>query len=275
MQGISKVLSKRKILTFVVILTIALFGFAIGEEIVTKRYYLGYEFWRTLFYGSIFTYIIYRTFTDGISLKELFCDFRNKLNIYEIIKIILYSMFLGVGIVLLATSLLFFYDSSIFYEGIREPAGDKPVVMFAIGTVLFAPVVEEVLFRGIYLNKIREKRGIRKAVIISSMVFGMLHGEGAINATMFAVMISILYINTKNILFPMLAHSLNNTIPWIIDYFLLSGIDDTSDVTLVSSKMMYGLSVSGLIILIISFVLIYGYIKKNWPEKSKMECCDI
>lgn len=74
--------------------------------------------------------------------------------------------------------------------------------------IIFALVVEELLYRGILLNKLR-KHGDLFAVAVSSIIFGISHG--ARFYTMIAgLFIGILYVISDSIIAPIVLHALYN-----------------------------------------------------------------
>lgn len=89
-------------------------------------------------------------------------------------------------------------------------------------TILFAPIVEEVIFRGCFFRKLREKFNFRTCLILSSAAFGFLHIYQSLLAGDFldcayiltyAVMgfhFGILYEKHDTIIACMLLHFLNN-----------------------------------------------------------------
>ncbi|HJB22692.1 MAG TPA: CPBP family intramembrane metalloprotease [Candidatus Jeotgalibaca pullicola] len=64
--------------------------------------------------------------------------------------------------------------------------------------VIFAPFVEEVLFRGFLLNKIGEKQTTASSLLLSSIIFSVFHLNGLTLAQFFAgLFFGICYIQTK------------------------------------------------------------------------------
>lgn len=92
-----------------------------------------------------------------------------------------------------------------------------------IATIFIAPVSEELIFRGVFLNRLQLIVPTVFAVLVSSLVFASLHSYGSIfSAFVFAVCVAILYLKTENIFVAIFAHFLNNLIAEII-VFLDSG----------------------------------------------------
>lgn len=85
---------------------------------------------------------------------------------------------------------------------------------FAI--VLIAPVVEEFFVRGILLTRWSIKWNTPKAIIASSLLFGILH-PNIIGLFFVGYVLSILYIRTKSLLIPISIHMANNLIALTIE----------------------------------------------------------
>lgn len=82
-----------------------------------------------------------------------------------------------------------------------------------ISVVLISPIAEELIFRGIFLNKLRLIVPTIFAILISALLFASLHGFGSIiSAFVFGIFMALLYLKTDNILVPILTHVLNNLI---------------------------------------------------------------
>lgn len=123
---------------------------------------------------------------------------------------------------------LFRLDAQLFaYLDLNYPIY---VLMYFLAVVILSPIVEELLFRGIILRKLNTDYNfsIPFAILISSLLFGLCHSFGGIlSAFVFGICMSVLYLKTKNILVPILAHTLNNLISFIlaftrIEYYLIS-----------------------------------------------------
>lgn len=82
--------------------------------------------------------------------------------------------------------------------------------LFALA-VIAAPIVEEVFFRGFVLNKWAEKYGIGKGIFWSSFFFMIVHMPSLfIPQLLVGVLCSIVYVKTKQLLYPILVHAFYN-----------------------------------------------------------------
>ena len=97
------------------------------------------------------------------------------------------------------------------------------IILDAIGAIIFAPLMEELVFRGVLFNRLKIRTGIIPAMIISSFIFAIGHDFGGMtSAFIFGVCMCTLYLKTDNILVPMGVHFTNNVVATILS---LTGAD--------------------------------------------------
>jgi uncharacterized protein len=73
------------------------------------------------------------------------------------------------------------------------------------------PVTEEIFFRGILLHRCAEKWGWRPAIIILALIFGLLH-MAHLGLFVFALLMTLFYLETRSLWVPILCHALNNLV---------------------------------------------------------------
>jgi membrane protease YdiL (CAAX protease family) len=81
-----------------------------------------------------------------------------------------------------------------------------------IAAITIAPIVEEVLFRGILLQAFARKYGWLKGSIFSSGIFSLLHGPVAPLIMIFSLYLSRMFYKTRSILPGMILHAINNAV---------------------------------------------------------------
>lgn len=89
-----------------------------------------------------------------------------------------------------------------------------PVVANLLGLaalVVAAPVTEEWFFRGLLLRRLALKWGVAAGVVVSSLVFGLLHTD-IIGGTLFGVIMCALYARGGSLWAPTIAHAANNAV---------------------------------------------------------------
>lgn len=85
-------------------------------------------------------------------------------------------------------------------------------LFFAFVAILGAPVVEEILFRGILYPAFKQRGWPQLALWGTSLLFALTHANTAtfLPLTFFAMVLVFLYERTGNLLAPILTHSLFN-----------------------------------------------------------------
>ncbi|MEI3611914.1 CPBP family intramembrane glutamic endopeptidase [Pseudogracilibacillus sp. SO30301A] len=108
----------------------------------------------------------------------------------------------------------------ITVEMVKEYEQASSVQMFCIfiSACIIAPVAEEFIFRGYFLKRIAQKTNIIFSLIITNLIFAILHMD-YIGAFMFGFLLSLIYLKTNNLLYPIMIHFLNNTLVSLLDLF--------------------------------------------------------
>lgn len=87
------------------------------------------------------------------------------------------------------------------------------IVILVLLSVIFAPIFEEIIFRGI-IQKGLINKGLKpkNAVLISAIVFGIVHQNPwqFVGAVLLGYVLGIVYWKTKSLLLSILLHSFNN-----------------------------------------------------------------
>lgn len=86
-------------------------------------------------------------------------------------------------------------------------AGELTIVSLA-ATVIAAPVAEEILFRGIILSRLGEAMPVAPAVLLSSLIFGLMHGQilWIAYAAFLGIILALVAVRTQSILATILLH---------------------------------------------------------------------
>ena len=95
------------------------------------------------------------------------------------------------------------------------------VAVAAILIVVAAPLSEELFFRGFMFGGLRRSLSLWPAALISAVVWGSLHLSGgnigvAIQLAVFGVILAWLYERSGTLWAPIMAHTLNNTIAFVL-----------------------------------------------------------
>lgn len=87
-----------------------------------------------------------------------------------------------------------------------------------INSVVLAPILEEIIFRGVILETVRSRWGKMWGVVVSSLLFGAVHGipQQTINACLVGALLGGVYIATDSLLAVIILHAINNAISYIL-----------------------------------------------------------
>jgi membrane protease YdiL (CAAX protease family) len=106
-------------------------------------------------------------------------------------------------------------------EMIEQFVSQKGVFSF-IAIVIAAPVIEEFIFRGIILDGLLKKYSPTKSILISSILFGIVHLNPwqFISALILGSFSAWVYYRTKKLTLSILIHSMNNLIGFLSFYLV-------------------------------------------------------
>ena len=107
-----------------------------------------------------------------------------------------------------------------------------------LSLVIFAPIFEELICRGVVLGSLRGKFGVTTAWLVSSLFFGVLHGQPVqvINATVIGLVLGYVYLATDSLWSVMILHALNNAVAYLA---LATGHGNALLIDLVGSWTLY------------------------------------
>lgn len=97
--------------------------------------------------------------------------------------------------------------------------------------IVLAPVTEELLCRGYLLHVWGLKWGTRRAVLLTSVLFGALHLEleHVISGFAHGLVLSILYLQTRSLVVAVVVHSANNLLAFVVSLLPLGSICSVAD----------------------------------------------
>ncbi|UOQ91821.1 CPBP family intramembrane metalloprotease [Halobacillus shinanisalinarum] len=142
-------------------------------------------------------------------------------------KIVLWSI-LGVFLALFAQGLAALIETEVF----GVPAGSENTMslmeiarqspLFILLPVVFAPITEEIIFRKIIFGSIYKRSNFFVAVLLSAFIFGAFHFDFKHMLVYFAmgVVFAFLYVKTKSIITPIIAHMAMNSFVVITQFFV-------------------------------------------------------
>ena len=153
---------------------------------------------------------------------------------------------------------------SLLAAGAPDPDSMISLVWWVIGAVAVAPVLEEVLFRGVFLSRWGVKWGIGTAIVVSSAIFGILHLDVA-GAMALGVVASLLYLQSRTLIVPIAFHAANNLVatgamfmpgpdePWTF-------ADELAEIEAMARP--------GLAMVVVTLPVLIWYVRRHWPSRD-------
>jgi hypothetical protein len=103
-----------------------------------------------------------------------------------------------------------YYNYQNFFNKIGNYKEDFILVFLSV--VIVAPIVEEIIFRGLILNELREGVSLYTAIILESTIFAIMHGSiyQGFYAFLSGIFLSVMFYLTKSIWAPIIIHMSSN-----------------------------------------------------------------
>lgn len=149
----------------------------------------------------------------------------------------------GLNPMLLLWGVLFMFSTSVVLEPLLGLLPEVPNVygrgVWAVVTlVVMAPLFEEVLFRGVLLESMRTRYGVVVAWLLSSLLFGAVHGHPTVivNAFFMGLILGFVYLQTGSLWSVIFLHAINNGLAYVL---LAAGLGDGMLTDLIDNRSLY------------------------------------
>ena len=216
---------------------------------------------------------------------------RKKLKFSHFILIFIIAQTIMTAGSLMGESFVSFLASitGINFENSLSDTLNVPLWLSILTTVVCAPLFEELIFRKIIMDRMLP-HGELAAILVSSFLFGAFHGNfyQFFYATMLGLLLSFLYARTGNWWHGVFLHMLINFFGGVVPVLISNWLDYDTFITLTQEQMLpyitehlgaylslmgltvfrYGLSIAGLILLIIHFKKFALRRKENEPSPA-------
>lgn len=141
-----------------------------------------------------------------------------KIDKRAILPIILMGLALNILTEIFISVIPFSEDLLMEYSQNVALAFSGNIVIDIIAVAIIAPIVEEVVFRGLVFTRLNKGMNVVLAVILSSLLFAVMHLQliWIIYAFVFGVIFNLIYIRFKSLLANILLHMSYNLVPFIL-----------------------------------------------------------
>jgi len=185
--------------------------------------------------------------------------------------IILASLSINHGIIIPLGSLIPMPD--IIKESFLELLLQVKSIYGFITIAVAAPILEEILFRGIILNGLLKRYSPQKAILVSAFLFGIVHLNPwqFFGAFLIGIFMGYVYYHTKNIGYCILIHFSGNFTAALSVFFLSKKamISDKLSVTYGGELNFYLIFGFSLLLIPISFLALHRRLKRQ--GKNQLE----
>lgn len=201
-------------------------------------------------------------------IKERYSDFKNNVNIKEIISLVATQLLLSLGLSNLSTGIIAIIDKDKFLNMINDtsmlPTNNVELILCFISIVILAPVLEEITFRKVLFIRLSRKLGFVISAVISSLIFGIGHDSlGILGAIAFGIGCCILYRKYNNIAASITVHMVNNLISGIIVIIVYFTNTLPVETTIITNSDINMYLITGSIETIIALIIFVRFILKN------------
>ncbi len=204
------------------------------------------SFWIYIF---IIFYFIFKLKTEIFSIRIDILEVFSPDILKTTLAVVVLNIFFSYGMLYLSNSILGIVPSVNLFNSFLTGT--------LITTILISPISEELIFRGVFLNRLQLAVPVVFAVLISSLLFAALHSFGSIfSAFIFGICIAILYLKTDNIFVAIFAHFFNNLFAEIIVVL------DPNKILFTNSSVVLIMSILAVVSFVIILFFIIGNLKK-------------
>ena len=144
------------------------------------------------------------------------------------------------------------------YVGTSEALTSGPFIIQVLATAVGAPIVEELMFRGVIYRRLRRMAGVIPSAIIVSLLFGAYHGNWiqAPYTIIIGLLAVWLYEKYKSIVAPILFHmgaNITSVLVSAMSEAAATGSETTE--TISNSELIYGLFTVMIVFALASLVI--------------------
>lgn len=220
------------------------------------------------FLGSLGLYlgpiiVLYRTLhKNNLSMKLWFQPAR--IRIRETLAGAIFPEMLGVGILLFISILFISFSALPTDKNLNSSTIDTTYwVQYFILSCLLAPFCEEILFRGFLFEKLQFSYSVKKSIIITSLVFGLMHGISGISPTIVSFVLCVLYKKYHSLIPCIAIHFVHNFLAILLKYLVASA--STMESTSNTASPLSPMDIVFIVFLIsIGLIWLIRFIKANW-----------
>ncbi len=109
-------------------------------------------------------------------------------------------------------------------ENLFTTSDPLSLLLMFIPVVILAPIVEEIIFRGVLYNLLNKRMSLPLAALVSSVIFGLMHGTTFFQTALIGFVLAFVYQVTGDLKMAMLGHGLNNGVAFLQGVLMEEGL---------------------------------------------------
>ena len=135
--------------------------------------------------------------------------------VYPLVAVMAFASCIGGNNIILSSGLMQMDET---YQQLTEILYSAPMWFQLLGTGVIVPLCEELIFRGLMYNRIKDHLPVKWALLMSALAFGIGHGNLVQGIYGFALgyMMAYLYERTSKLWVPVLFHIVANSVSVLI-----------------------------------------------------------
>ncbi len=236
------------------------------------------SYFMNLVFTAIFVHWLFLSFYEirlsGLDFNKII-SYKNGINW----KLILIIVFIEAAFFRGFDGLTLYNLSFIFPKYVEEYINKKAftnipeLLSWGVLAIFLVPLIEEIFWRGVVLQKWGIKWGVKAGILYSSLFFTLYHFRFNIIPLFIAgILYSILYLKTSNLMNSILCHSLYNSYVVLfksVNYFSKSAVKKSTFMSIRDYQDLMQPLLGQLVFLVaISAPLLVYFIYKNFPKNN-------
>lgn len=129
---------------------------------------------------------------------------------------------------------------------------------YFIDIIIIKPIIEEIIWRGILLNKLMEKMGTKNGILLATLIFISLHGKNGMFLILSSFYFGYIYYKTKSLYASIFSHSIHNGAVLLINIIL--------DLNQIKIFDFFDYKQTLIILITLLIPLVIFFIKKFWSN---------
>lgn len=215
------------------------------------------EFFAVLLYAPLVLWTVWEAWRHRIRLAVFFRRPRIGRYWWLVVGMTLVLFLFSIGAANITSALLPDYTDN---AGVDTAAGFP---LLFVSLVVLPPLVEEVVFRGMLLERWSVKWRLGVSIVVQAVVFGVLHVD-PVGAGMFGVVMALMYIRCRSLWVPIAMHAANNGTVLLFVYLAGDAAADQGPPDLAQAL------IGGGIFLAVSTPFIVLFIRRSWPSADTL-----